>query len=336
VIPHIPHTDLILGDQKALNHIVQGFWLDSGRWFTSKFEIKKLLGFLFICLLHLPVGAQNKAIQITDDRGVVVRFTQSPQRIVSILPSLSESVCELGRCQRLVGVDRYSNWPLALTRLPQVGGGLDPNIEAIVALKPDVVLMAVSSRAFDRLEGLGIKVLAIEPKTHADVQRILKKLGHLLDVPEEQGAARLWRNIEAGIATAVQMLPKRALGITPSSKPTTVYFEVNPAPYAAGESSFMGETLTRLGAKNIIPAALGPFPKINPEFVVRANPDVIMVGLRGSAGLEQRPGWQGLRALREKRLCIFSDDESDVLVRPGPRMAEAALLMATCLKTKAP
>jgi iron complex transport system substrate-binding protein len=272
---------------------------------------------------------------VTDDRGVVVHFKQSPQRIVSILPSLAESVCELGRCQRLVGVDRYSNWPLALTRLPQVGGGLDPNIEAIVALKPDVVLMAVSSRAFDRLEGLGIKVVALEPKTHADVQRILKKLGQLLDVPEEQGAARLWRNIEAGIATAAQMLPKRALGGNQSTKPPTVYFEVNPAPYAAGESSFMGETLTRLGAKNIIPAALGPFPKINPEFVVRANPDIVMVGLRGSVGLEQRPGWKSMRAFREKRLCIFSNEESDVLVRPGPRMAEAAMLMATCLKSKA-
>ena len=302
--------------------------------------MKKLLVFLLIGLLELAASAQpskafDKSFDVTDDRGVVVHFKQSPQRIVSILPSLAESVCELGRCQRLVGVDRYSNWPLALTRLPQVGGGLDPNIEAIVALKPDVVLMAVSSRAFDRLEGLGIKVVALEPKTHADVQRVLKKLGQLLDVPEEQGAARLWRNIEAGIATAAQMLPKRTLGINQKTKPPTVYFEVNPAPYAAGESSFMGETLTRLGAKNIIPAALGPFPKINPEFVVRANPDVIMVGLRGSAGLEQRPGWQRLRALREKRLCVFSNDESDVLVRPGPRMAEAALLMATCLKSKA-
>ena len=294
--------------------------------------MKKLFGFLLICLLHLSASAQSNAIHITDDRGVVVKFTQSPQRIVSILPSLAESVCELGRCQRLVGVDRYSNWPLALTRLPQVGGGLDPNIEAIVALKPDVVLMAVSSRAFDRLEGLGIKVVALEPKTHADVQRILKKLGQLLDVPEEQGAARLWRNIDAGIAAAAKMLPTRANG----AKSTTVYFEVNPAPYAAGESSFMGETLTRLGAKNIIPAALGPFPKINPEFVVRANPDVVMVGLRGSVGLEQRPGWKSMRAFREKRLCIFPNEESEILVRPGPRMAEAAMLMAQCLKSKAP
>ena len=291
------------------------------------------LKIVFLCLmglLHLTAAAQQaKAIHVTDDRGVVVRFAQSPQRIVSLLPSLTESVCELGQCQRLVGVDRYSNWPTAVTKLPQVGGGLDPNIEAVVALKPDVVLMATSSRASERLEALGVKVVALEPKSHADVQRVLIKVGQILDIPEEVGAKRVWRFIDAGVSAAVQSLPARAKGVR-------VYFEVNRAPFAAGETSFIGETLTRLGAKNIIPAALGPFPKINPEFVVRANPDVIMVGLRNSAGMELRPGWAGMQALREKRLCVFSLEDSDVLVRPGPRMAEAARIMATCLQTKAP
>lgn len=292
--------------------------------------MNKLL--LLVWMLAVPVGivsAQTKTIQVTDDRGVVVKLAQTPQRIVSLLPSLTESICELGQCQRLVGVDRYSNWPMAVTKLPQVGGGLDPNIEAIVALKPDVVLMATSSRASERLEALGVKVVALEPKSHADVQRVLIKIGQVLDIPEDVGAKRLWRFIDAGVSAAAQSLPAKAKG-------TRVYFEVNRAPFAAGETSFIGETLTRLGAKNIIPAALGPFPKINPEFVVRANPDVIMVGLRNSAGMELRPGWAGMRALREKRLCVFSLEDSDVLVRPGPRMAEAARIMAQCLQTKAP
>ena len=292
--------------------------------------MKKIFFLSVIGLQHLVAMAQQvRTIQVTDDRGVVVKFAQSPQRIVSLLPSLTESVCELGQCQRLVGVDRYSNWPAALNKLPQVGGGLDPNIEAVVALKPDVVLMATSSRASERLEALGVKVVALEPKSHADVQRVLIKVGQVLDIPEEIGAKRVWRFIDAGVSAAAQSLPAKAKGVR-------VYFEVNRAPFAAGETSFIGETLTRLGAKNIIPAALGPFPKINPEFVVRANPDVIMVGLRNSAGMELRPGWAGMRALREKRLCVFSLEDSDVLVRPGPRMAEAARIMAQCLQTKAP
>lgn len=269
-------------------------------------------------------GAQ--AAQVTDDRGITVTLAAAPQRIVSILPSLTESVCELGYCARLVGVDRYSNYPASVQKLPRVGGGLDPSVEAIVALRPDVVLMAKSSRVGERLEALGVKVVALEPKSHADVQRVLLKLGQLLEVADAQ---RIWRAIDAGVSAAAQSIPANRQG-------AKVYFEVNQGPYAAGESSFIGETLTRLGAKNIVPAKLGPFPKLNPEYIVRANPELIMIGQRSADGLQQRPGWQSIRALRENRLCVFPAEEADVLVRPGPRMAESARLMAQCLSDKAP
>ena len=273
-----------------------------------------LLGWLAMVPAH--------ALQLTDDRGVTVSFAQTPQRIVSLLPSLTETVCELGQCQRLVGVDRYSNFPESVRALPQVGGGLDPNIEAIVALKPDVVLMATSSRAGERLQSLGIQVVALEPKSHADVKRVLEKIGQLLDVPDAQ---RVWRVIDAGVVAAAQSLPA-------SVKNTRVYFEVNRAPYAAGDTSFIGEILTRLGAKNIVPASMGPFPKLNPEYVVRANPDVIMVGDRNYEGMEGRPGWSGIRAIRERHVCVFTVAQSDVVVRPGPRMAESARILAQCLQ----
>jgi iron complex transport system substrate-binding protein len=276
--------------------------------------------------LMLTLSNAATALQVTDDRGVTITLPAAPQRIVSLLPSLSESVCELGQCQRIVGVDRYSNYPASLQKLPQVGGGLDPNIEMIVALKPDVVLMAKSSRAGERLEALGLKVVALEPKTHADVQRVVLKLGQLLEVPD---AARIWRAIDAGVSAAAQSLPANVRG-------TKVYFEVNQGPYAAGESSFIGETLTRLGVKNIVPASLGPFPKLNPEYIVRANPDVILIGQRSADGLAARPGWQSIRALREQRVCILPTEEANVLVRPGPRMAEAARIMARCLEKVAP
>ncbi len=271
--------------------------------------------------------APAHALQITDDRGVTVTFAQSPQRIVSVLPSLTEGVCALEQCHRIVGVDRYSNHPASIRRLPVVGGGLDPNIEAIVALRPDVVLLAVSARVSERLESLGIKVLALEPKNHADVRRVLKKLGALLEIPDAVGADRLWRVIDASVEAAAQSL-------SPQAKNTRVYFEVSRGPYAAGEASFIGETLARLGVKNIIPAALGPFPRINPEFVVRANPDLIMVGSRNMQPMASYPGWSNIKAVKEQRICVYSAEESDVVVRPGPRMAEAARIMAQCIARK--
>lgn len=265
------------------------------------------------------------ALEVVDERGVSVELPQPPQRIVTLLPSLTESVCALGACARLVGVDRYSNSPVSVRTLPQLGGGIDPNVEAVVALRPDVVLLAKSSRVTERLEALGLKVLVLEPKSHADVRRVLGKLDQVLGTHE---APAVWRAIDAAVSAAAQSLPAAARGLR-------VYFEVNSGPYAAGESSFIGETLTRLGARNIVPAALGPFPKLNPEYVVRANPDLIMVSVRSAQGLEQRPGWSTMRAVREGRICRFTAEQSDVLVRPGPRMDEAARLMAQCLGDKA-
>ncbi|CAN5702614.1 ABC transporter substrate-binding protein [soil metagenome] len=279
---------------------------------------------LVAALLWLCAALPAQALQITDDRGVTVTLARSPQRIVTLLPSLTETVCELGQCGRIVGVDRYSNYPAQVRSLPQVGGGIDPNVEAVVALKPDVVLMATSSRGVQRLESLGVKVLALEPKNMASAQRLFLKLGALLEVPD---ADRLWRNIDAGVQAAAQSLPASAKG-------TRVYFEVSRGPYAAGQTSFIGEMMARLGVANIIAPELGSFPKINPEYVVRANPDIIMIGENNAMGLDQRPGWANMRAITRHRVCVFKSEESDMLVRPGPRMAEAARLMVRCIAGK--
>ncbi len=286
---------------------------------------------LSTCLLRFTVSlaltlcaTAAQAIQVTDDRGISVSFAQPPQRIVSLLPSLTETVCALGQCGHLVGVDEHSNYPESVRILSQLGGGLDPNIEAIVALKPDLVLMATSSRAGDRLQSLGIKVVALEPKSHADVKRVLDKIARLLAVPD---SGHIWRTIDAALIASAGALPVNIGN-------TRVYFEVNRAPYAAGESSFIGETLTRLGVKNIVPASLGAFPKLNPEFVVRANPDVIMIGDRNYTGMNGRPGWSRIHAIKEGRICVLTADQNDVVVRPGPRMAEGARIMAQCLLGK--
>ncbi len=282
-----------------------------------------------VCLLQFTVAilpASATAMEVTDDRGVVVRFDQAPQRIVSLLPSLSETVCALGQCARLVGVDRYSNHPPSLAMLPQMGGGLDPSIESVVAQKPDLVLLAGSSRAAARLEALGLKVVALEPKTHAQMRAAMQTIAWVLQVPT---ADRLWLAINTAIDAEVKALP-------PSVRNARVFIAVSTAPHGAGEASFIGETLYRLGAANIVPAAMGVFPKLNPEFVVRANPDVIITSAQNAQGMAQRPGWNTIRAIREKRLCRFTPEQADVLVRPGPRMAEAASLMAACLKEKAP
>lgn len=279
---------------------------------------------LLVTLYCLCVSAQ--ALVLQDDRRVQVTIQHAPQRIVSLLPSHTETVCVLGQCQKLVGVDRYSNWPAQVAQLPRLGGGIDPNIESVVALKPDLVLMATSARGAERLEALGVKVLALEPRTHADVQRVLRVVAQALFVPVQE-SDRVWQHIDAAVNAAAQSVPASAKG-------QRVYVEVSPTPHGASEASFMGETLQRLGARNVLPASMGPFPQVNPEWVVRAQPDLILVADSQAERMRARPGWSNLRAVRLQQVCVFKPDASDVLVRAGPRMAEAARLLAECLVRK--
>lgn len=276
----------------------------------------------WLLLFLWALALQVQAVQVVDDRGVTVELARPPQRIVVMLPSLTEVICEMGACDRLVAVDDFSNWPVQVRKLPHVGGLEDANIEMIVALKPEVVLLASSSRAVGRLEGLGIKVLTLEPKNLADLRRVWMQVALVLGVND--GQAR-WQRLDAEVDAQASRLPASLRG-------TKVYIEVDTGPYAASEASFIGEVLARVGAANVVPGQLGPFPKLNGEFVVRADPQVIMISDHASPAIASRAGWDRIRAVRDGRVCTYDRAQGDVLVRPGPRMAQAAKIMVDCLQ----
>jgi iron complex transport system substrate-binding protein len=281
-------------------------------------------GLLFLCVgLFGYAEAQIEApITLVDDQGATTVLARPAQRIVSLLPSITESVCALGACERLIGTDQFSNSPASVLALPKLGGLDDTQIERIVALRPDVVLTSTSARAGPRLRSLGLKVVTLEARNHADVKRSLDFLAKMLGAPA--AAANVWSRIEQDMQTAAQQVPQALRG-------KLVYFEVDATPYAAGAASFIGETLTRLGLGNAVPAELGPFPKLNPEYVVRTQPDIVMADARSLAAMPKRPGWAALHALQYQQSCGFSGSAYELLIRPGPRMGEAALVMAQCL-----
>jgi iron complex transport system substrate-binding protein len=267
-----------------------------------------------------PAYAQ---IRLVDDRGARIELPAPPRRIVTLLPSLTESVCALGACGQLVGTDRYSNWPRDVLALPKLGGLDDAQIERIVALKPDVVLAGPSTRALDRLAALGQTVMVVRAETHDDVRRSLQRIASLLGRPGD--GDRAWVRIDEQIAAAAQRVPTSARG-------RRVYFEIDTAPYAAGEASFIGQTLVRLGLANAVPGSLGPFPKLNPEWVVRAQPDLIVATEQTLLDMPRRPGWSGLRALQTGAQCGYASSRFELLIRPGPRMGEAAQMLVDCLR----
>lgn len=269
-----------------------------------------------------PVQAGGGALSIVDDAGVTVVLPAVPVRIVSLLPSLTETVCVLGACDRLVGVDRWSNWPARVLGLPRLGGLDEVSIERVVALRPDLVLLAPSSRVTPRLRQLGVKVAELDARDLPEVERLLRKTAALLGRPEV-GPAH-WQQMQTALEAIARTVPARSRG-------ATVYVEISAAPHAAGAGSYIGQLLSQQGARNIVPASLGPFPKLNPEYVVRARPELIVVAATEVEAMRRRPGWSTIPAVRQGRLCALGAEEMDAMSRPGPRLPEAARALARCL-----
>jgi iron complex transport system substrate-binding protein len=246
------------------------------------------------------------------------------QRIVSLSPALTETVCALGACARLVGTDGFSNWPAAAQALPKLGGLEDLQVERVVALKPDLVLATTSMRALDRLRALGLRVVTLEPRSMAELRVMFADVASLLGDPAAGPA--LWRDMQSRLQATAAAVPVAWRG-------RSVYFEIASTPYAAGEASFIGEVLAALGLRNIVGAELGAFPQLSPEWVVKRAPQLMLGTAQAVREMPQRPGWGSLPALRSGQICGFDAPAVDMLMRAGPRLSDAAEAVLRCLQS---
>ncbi|PNY79368.1 ABC transporter substrate-binding protein [Deinococcus koreensis] len=272
--------------------------------------------FLLAALLAAAstAAATTYPLTVRDDLGRVVTLKAPPRRIIAMLPSHTETLAAIGAEGTLIAVDEYSNYPRTLTdRLPKVGSGYQPNIEKIVALNPDLVLADESSgsRLTEKLAAAGLTVYGGTAQTFGEVFEKIAVLGRLTN--HEAGATRLITTMR----TDLNALQASVVGLPKVS----TYFEIDPTPYSVGPNSFIGALIAKAGGQTIVPAALGDFPKIDPEVIVKANPQV-MVGL-SLADARVRPGWNTLRAVQAGRVSEPTAEENDALSRPGPRLAVA-------------
>jgi len=282
--------------------------------------ISRLYPFVAALLLQAAL-AQTVVV---DDLGREVALAAPPARVVSMLPSHTESVCALQACDLLVGLDRHSDLA-GLGDLPRLGDAFAPDLEAIVALEPDLVLVDEYSGLHAPLEELGVTVYAGSPQTVDETYAYLADLGRLLG--RETEAAVLLGRLRGELVAFAALLE--------GAERPTVFVELDATPYSAGPGSYLDELLALAGGANVVPASLGPFPQVDPEFVVLADPDVVLL-LDAPFGVTaqdvaRRPGWEGLRAVTSGRVVELSDDEVDALSRPGPRLGEAVRLLVRLL-----
>ena len=286
--------------------------------------------FLAVLLLALQVAlATGYPLTVTDEVGGTLTLQHAPQRIVSMIPSDTETVCALGACDRLVGVDTLSDWPPGVKALPQLGNANQPDLEALVALKPDLVLTDEYSGLAARVRALGLPVYAGTPQTFDQALTFFGTLGRLLD--RDTQASVLKGRVQGQVAAVAA----RVAALPAAQRHVSVFVELDPTPYSVGPGSYLGTLLDRAGGRSIVPASMGQYPQVDPELVVEKDPQVVLLmdAPYGEtvAKAEARPGWSGLRAVVDGRVIALDQQQVDMLSRAGPRMGDAVVLLAKLL-----
>lgn len=251
------------------------------------------------------------------------RAAGTPSRIVSITPNTTETVFALGTGDRLVGRSRYCDFPPEVERIPAVGGYVDPSLEAILALQPDLVTGArgpIGRGLFDKLEARGVKSFFPATESIDAIFEMIIGLATILDVTDTGN--RVIQSIRAHLASIDKTLASRP-------RPRTLLVYGQSPIVVAGPHSFASEMLERAGCHNVVTE--GPaYPTLGMETIVGLDPELIidatMAGGRTSAPIgKDRPGWASIRAVQQNRVARIDDDR---VMRPGPRLAEGVAQLA--------
>ena len=263
----------------------------------------------------------DAAIRIVDDAGDTLALASPARRIVSLVPSVTGTIVSLGAADRLIARTRYDLDP-ALAGLPSLGGGLDPSIEGIVALRPDLVIAwnARDDRVLvPRLRAAGIPVYVAEIQDTTAMFATIGRVGILLGASgRADSIAGALRDTFAAVAADVPAGPR----------PTALYLIAEDPPRTAGPGTFIGQAIEIAGAVPAFPELAEDWPTVALEAVMARSPDVIVLpvgaDLPAREALAGRPGWRDLAAVREGRIVEI---EADLLARPGPDLGRAARVL---------
>jgi iron complex transport system substrate-binding protein len=269
-------------------------------------------------------------VTVTDDLQRTVTLPKPAQRIVSLAPSITESLFSIGAGPSIAGVTDYCNYPPETKQKPHVGGMITPSIEAIAALRPDLILVSMEGNLredFSTLTALGVPVAVTNPRSLDGIYRSLTMLGTLTD--RVDSAARLITSLRAREQAIVRSMPTQAPRVL-------LLVSIQPL-IAAGDKTFIDELLRRAGSRNVAAGLRMTYPTLNREAVVHDDPDVIFVMSdvlsTPDALIQLYPEWKQLTAVRNGRIHRL---DADIISRPGPRAVDGLQLLSSLIHRNRP
>jgi iron complex transport system substrate-binding protein len=257
-----------------------------------------------------------------DDFGDSIGVVATPARIVSLNPTTTELLYAIGAGPRLVGRTTYDLYPPAARRVPDLGPGLRPNVEAVLAARPDLVILYASDdnrEAARRLRAAGIHTVAYRVDRLADFARVTRALGALTG---DTAAARI--TVDTVQATLARVRASTAA----LPRPTAFWILWETPLLAVGSGSFLNELLVAAGARNVYDSLPGPSPAVSLEDLIRRDPDIVLASPQSRAHLLADPRWQAVRAVREGRVLVF---DTTIVNGPSARVGASAASLARLL-----
>jgi len=277
---------------------------------------------------------------VIDALGREIRLSEPPRRVVSTIPSITEHLFILGLSDRVVGVDSYSNWPPEVLKLVEqgkmavVGGPWTLDIEKIASLKPDLVLMCRGVKPHEtlfapKLEEMGIRtffLMCTVSKNQYDIYMDIRALGKIFGI--EQKA----EDIVADIQQRINSITSKLVNVT--KKPRVLQLAGPPSwgLYSAGGDTFIHWLILTAGGINIASQYSG-WPKLSYEYILSQDPEVILITVMNVdpksvfEEISQSP-LINTTAWKSKQVYVLLDEANDIVVRPGPRIADALTLIA--------
>ena len=293
---------------------------------TFRKDGRLLLEFFLLLTLACAGPGEKKAKPLTaltvkDQLGREVRFEKPAQRAISLAPSVTETMYALGAENRLVGVTTYCNYPPEAQSKEKVGDFFLPNLEKMVALKPDVVFVIATgqSQTLMKLEGLGLKTFVLNPESSEQTMESFRLIGKILGL--ENNADLVCQEVQ------IQSNSVRNKAWGQPDHPL-VYLEIDSAPLiTCGGKSFVGELIRIAGGRNLFEDLPQPYNVINAEKIIIGKPEIIFIAHPNvkAKDVQERLGWGALPAVEGNR--VYDDLDPDVLTRPGPRMGKAAEML---------
>ena len=276
-----------------------------------------LTALLLVCFLFCnPVS--SLASEVVDQAGRTVMLPDDPQRIVSLAPSITEIVFQLGEEKRLVGVTQYSTYPEAARLLPRVGSYVRLDVEKIISLKPDLCLAIKDGNpehAVNRIVSLGIPVYVIDPRNIGDIIDVVARFGELLHAAE--ASSQLIENMRARLNRVKDLVAKTA------ARPG-VFFQIDATPIiTVGDNTFINELISLAGGRNLAAGEIA-YPRYNWEEILKMAPEVAIVASMagGHTPDELMAGWRKwpqIPAVSNNRIHVV---DANLIDRPTPRLVD--------------